>query len=313
MASPPNASPPNASSHGAPRANPSGPARPGRVHEVASPSNAIVKDIRRLVTHKRARDEADGFVCEGLKLARDAAEGGWELRTLIVAKDARNRPGVAELSARVVAAGGDVLEVSAKVMEAIARRDNPAGVAAVVGRRLLPLGSIRAEGGDVWVALDRVRDPGNLGTVLRTVDAVGARGVILVGDCVDPFGIEAVRATMGSLFAVPLARCTEPEFLEWRLRWPGRVVGTHLEGAEDYRRISYREGPQLVVMGNEQRGLSDALAAACDALALIPQERHRDGHGAGGADSLNLAVATGVMLYEVRRHALAAPGSDGGA
>ena len=271
--------------------------RPGRVHEITSTANQIVKDIRRLVTHKRARDEADAFVCEGLKLARDAAEGGWHVRTLIVAKSARERDGVSELSARAIAGGGDVLEVSEKVMGAIARRDNPAGVAAVVGRRTVPLDAIEPESGDVWVALDRVRDPGNLGTVMRTIDAVGARGVILVGDCVDPFGLEAVRATMGSLFAVPLARANEEEFLAWRSRWPGRVVGTHLEGAIDYRSIDYTGAPQLVVMGNEQRGLTDDLASACDALALIPQ--------AGRADSLNLAVATGVMLYEVRRHALA--------
>ena len=279
--------------------------RPGRVHEVASPANPIVKDIRRLVTHKRARDEANAFVCEGLKLARDAIEGGWRVQTLIVAKDARARPGVPELSARVIASGGDVLEVSAKVMSAVARRDNPAAVAAVVERRLLPLDAIRPGPDDLWVALDRVRDPGNLGTVLRTADAVGARGVILVGECVDPFGLEAVRATMGSLFAVPLARASEAEFVAWRRLWPGRVVGTHLEGATDYRRIDYGGAAQLVVMGNEQRGLSDALAAACDALALIPQV----GRGAGGADSLNLAVATGVMLYEARRHALPAAGN----
>lgn len=270
--------------------------RPGRVHEITSTANQIVKDIRRLVTHKRAREEADAFVCEGLKLARDAIEGGWTVRTLIVAKSARARDGVETLSSRTVAAGGDVLEVSERVMATIARRDNPAGVAAVVERRTVSLTEIAAKDGDVWVALDRVRDPGNLGTVMRTIDAVGARGVILVGDCVDPFGLEAVRATMGSMFAVPLARATEDEFLEWRAGWRGRVVGTHLEGAVDYREIDYAGAPQLVVMGNEQRGLTEALAEACDALALIPQ--------AGRADSLNLAVATGVMLYEVRRHAL---------
>ena len=272
-------------------------ARPGRVHEVTSTANPIVKDIRRLA-QKRHRDEAGLFLCEGLKLALDAAEGGWRVATLIYAMEARGTDRLDQLAARVLAGGGDVLEVSRKVLSAIVRRDNPQAVAAVVERRLVDLADIRPEGGDLWVALDRVRDPGNLGTVLRTIDAVGARGAILVGDCVDPFGLETVRATMGSLFTVPLARCDEAAFLAWRARWPGRVVGTHLEGATDYRAIDYAGAPLLLLMGNEQRGLSDALAAACDALALIPQ--------AGRADSLNLAVATGVMLFEARRHALGA-------
>ena len=270
-------------------------ARPGRVHEITSTANPIVKDIRRL-TQKRHRDETDSFLGEGLKLVLDAVEQGWHVATLIYAKNSRGMARLDALAARVVASGGDVLEVSEKVLGIIVRRDNPQAVAAVIRRRTTPLSAIAPQGEDVWVALDRVRDPGNLGTVMRTIDAVGAKGLILVGDTVDPFGLEAVRATMGSLFSVPLARCMEAEFLEWRARWPGRVIGTHLGGAVDYRAIDYRDAPQLIVMGNEQRGLTEALAKACDERAIIPQ--------AGRADSLNLAVATGVMLFEVRRHAL---------
>ena len=282
-------------------------ARPGRVHEVTSTANPIIKDIRRLA-QKRHREETGLFLCEGLKLARDALAAGWPIATLIYAKEAKGDDATAQLAARVIASGGDVLEVSRKVLTTVLRRENPAGVASVVRRRTVALRDVKASDEEVWVALDRVRDPGNLGTVLRTADAVGASGVILIGDTVDPFGLEAVRATMGSLFALPLVRCTEDEFLDWRPSWPGRMVGTHLEGATDYRTIDYTGSPQLIVMGNEQRGLTDALATACDALALIPQAPRREGAagtvGAGGADSLNLAVATGVMLFEVRRHAL---------
>ena len=273
----------------------SGPGRPGRVHEITSTANPIVKDIKRLA-QKRHREETGTFLCEGLKLALDASEAGWRIATLIYAKNARGTERLDALAARTIAAGGDVLEVSEKVLGAIVRRDNPQAVAAVIERRPMSLTDIRASGEDVWVALERVRDPGNLGTIMRTIDAVGAKGIVLVGETVDPFGIEAVRATMGSLFAVPLVRCTEDEFLDWRRNWPGQVVGTHLSGAVDYRSIDFAGRPQLVVMGNEQRGLTDALAEACDVLAIIPQ--------AGRADSLNLAVATGVMLFEARRHAL---------
>ena len=201
-----------------------------------------------------------------------------------------------------MAAGGLVLEVTDKILSAITRRDNPQMVLGVFAQKYLPLGDIRAAGDDVWVALDRVRDPGNLGTVIRTIDAVGARGLILVGETTDPFSLETVRATMGSVFAVPVARATPEQFLAWRKRFPGLVAGTHLKGAVDYRSLDYAGRPVLLLMGNEQQGLPDELAAACDRLLRIPQ--------AGRADSLNLAVATGVMLFEIRRAALKlAPGA----
>src|SRR5690606_14931084 len=101
--------------------------------------------------------------------------------------------------------------------------------------------------------------------------AVGAAGVILVGETTDPFSIEAVRATMGSVFAVPLAKAGVEAFLAWRKTFPGLMVGTHLKGAVDYRRIDYGEGPVLLLMGNEQQGLPETLAQACDRLVRIPQ------------------------------------------
>ncbi len=161
------------------------------------------------------------------------------------------------------------------MLEAIARRDNPQAVIGVFEQRLLPLKDIRPRGEDVWVALDRVRDPGNLGTVIRTVDAVGAKGVILVGDCTDPFSLETVRATMGSIFAVPVARASAEAFLDWRRGFPGLVAGTHLEGAVDYRSVDFRGRPVLLLMGNEQQGLPEALASVCDSLAAHPSGRPR--------------------------------------
>ena len=119
--------------------------------------------------------------------------------------------------------------------------------------------------------------------------------MILVGDTVDPFSIEAVRATMGSIFHVPIARASQAEFEALRARWPGTVVGTHLAATEDYREATYRT-PVLMIMGGEQAGLTPGLAAACETLVKIPM--------AGRADSLNLAVATGVMLFEVLRDRL---------
>ena len=268
---------------------------PGRVKEVTSLTNPIVKDIRALALRK-FRDHHNAFIAEGQKLVIDALDLGWTIRTLVVAKTARGNEGVEKLAARALAGGGDVLVVSEKVLGAITRRDNPQMVAGVVGQRPAPRGKIAPRPGDVWVALDPIRDPGNLGTIMRTIDAAGAKGVILIGDTTDPFSTETVRATMGSVFAVPVTRTSLDRFLAWRASWPGLVVGTHLKGAVDYRKIGYAGKPVLLLMGNEQQGLPDELADCCDALARIPQ--------AGRADSLNLAVATGVMLFEIRRDAL---------
>ncbi len=268
---------------------------PGQVKEVTSLANPLIKDIKALA-QKKFRDQQNAFMAEGLKLVIDALDLGWSIKTLVFAKAGRGNAAVEKVAARTVAAGGTVLEVSEKVLVAITRRDNPQMVVGVFQQKLLPLKDIRAHDGDVWVALDRVRDPGNLGTVIRTVDAVGAKGVILVGETTDPFSVETVRATMGSIFAVPVTKATPEAFLAWRNSFSGLVVGTHLKGAVDYRSVDFSRGPVLLMMGNEQQGLPDNLAESCDRLLRIPQ--------AGRADSLNLAVATGVMLFEIRRGAL---------
>jgi TrmH family RNA methyltransferase len=273
----------------------------GQVKEVTSLANPLVKDIKALAL-KKFRDQQNAFLAEGLKLVIDAVDLGWTIKTLVFAKSALGNPQVEKIAARTVATGGLVLEVSEKVIAAITRRDNPQMVVGVFQQRWLPLKDVRPAGNDVWVALDRVRDPGNLGTVIRTADAVGAKGVILIGETTDPFSIETVRATMGSVFAMPVVKCSPDAFLAWRKEFRGLVVGTHLKGSVDYRTIHYARGPVLLLMGNEQQGLPEALAQACDKLARIPQ--------AGRADSLNLAVATGVMLYEIRRSAFAIAGDD---
>ncbi|RFC63107.1 RNA methyltransferase [Fulvimarina endophytica] len=268
---------------------------PGRVKEVTSTANPIVKDIRALA-QKKHRDETGLFLAEGLKLVIDALDAGWEIETLVVARAALETPLLEKTASRTVALGADLIEANAKVLEAITRRDNPQNAIGVFKKRLAPIASLAPKANEVLVALDRVRDPGNLGTVLRTADAVGAKGVVLVGDTVDPFSLEAVRATMGSIFAVPVARASESAFIEWCASMDAPLVGTHMAGSMDYREPDYGAKGTVLLMGNEQAGLSDTLASACDILVRIPQ--------AGRADSLNLAVATGVMLFEARRGVL---------
>lgn len=274
--------------------------RAGTVKQVTSFSNPLVKDIKALVAQRKHRQKTGRFVAEGLKLAADALEAGWVVDMLVMGPEARESEAAREVAARARARGATILEVTTAVLAAITRRDNPQMVVGVYEQRLLTdkaLSSALSSAGpqDVWVALDHVRDPGNLGTIIRTADAVGAKGVILVGETTDPFSVETVRATMGSLFHVPLARMTRAAFRERAATWTGTVAGTHLKGSTDYRKIAYK-GPVILLMGNEQAGLPDEMAEACNAIARIPQ--------AGQADSLNLAVATAVMLYEIRRDAL---------
>lgn len=268
---------------------------PGRLKEITSISNPIIKDIR-LLEKKRHRDDTNRFLAEGMKLIIDAVAAGWELVTLIHARNGRDNEAVQALAARTIASGADVLVVPEKVLGTICRRDNPQMVVGVFAKRLSDAGAIKPVGDDVWIALDRVRDPGNLGTIVRTADAVGAKGVILVGETTDPFATETVRATMGSIFSVPITKMSSAAFIAFAKAWPGHVVGTHLAGAVDYRTPDYADTPTLLIMGNEQAGMPDELVACCSHLVKIPQ--------VGKADSLNLAIATALCLYEVRRAAL---------
>ena len=255
--------------------------------EITSLTNDTVKAVRAL--HMRKERETTGrFLAEGLKFIGEALDQGRTPKILLVGQDARPHPLLDRAKAETRQAGGEIVVVTHGILEKISRRDNPQTVLAVFEQKYTPLEALKPESAPCWVALEQVRDPGNLGTIVRTADAAGCGGVILIGDCVDPFSVEAVRATMGSVFAVAISKATPEQFLAWRANWPGSVIGTRLDATADYRSSEVRR-PSMVLMGNEQAGLTDALAAACDVNVKIPMR--------GRADSLNLAIATGIMVY----------------
>lgn len=255
--------------------------------EITSLTNDTVKAVRAL--HMRKERETTGlFLAEGLKFIGEALDQGRTPKTLLVGMEARPHALLDRAKIETQAAGGEIVVVTHPILEKISRRDNPQTVLAVFEQQYTSLEALTPQSAPCWVALEQVRDPGNLGTIIRTADAAGCGGVILIGDCVDPFSVEAVRATMGSVFAVAIARTSPAEFLAWRERWPGSVVGTRLDATTDYRAASIQR-PALILMGNEQAGLTDELAAACDVNVKIPMR--------GRADSLNLAIATGIMVY----------------
>lgn len=257
--------------------------------QITSLTNPTVKAVRALHMRKE-REDSGLFLAEGLKIVIEAVDLGHAPRILMYGSDAASHPMLKKAVAATQGAHGEVIEVSREVLEKVSRRDNPQAVVAVFAQAYTPLSDIDARSAPCWVALQAVRDPGNLGTIIRTADSAGCGGVILVGDCTDPFSVEAVRATMGSVFAVKIAKASIDEFLAWRKVWPGSVVGTLLSATTDYRQADYKK-PALILMGNEQQGLPPELAAACDVNVKIPMR--------GRADSLNLAVATGIMIYTV--------------
>ncbi|HWV81973.1 MAG TPA: RNA methyltransferase [Hyphomicrobiaceae bacterium] len=262
---------------------------------ITSLTNDRVKLIRSLDMRK-ARRETGLFVAEGASVLMTARENGWRPQILVHGAEARDGAAHRDLIDWALREGTEGLEVSRAVLEKLAAKENPQNLMGVFEQRWSTLPEVKSLAKSaLWVALDEIRDPGNLGTIVRTVDAVGADGVILVGNCCDPYQREAVRATMGSLFAVPLAKVERAAFVDWAKTWPGDRIGTHLDAATDYRNGGY-EGPSLLVMGREGPGMSDEVAAVCNHLVKIPM--------AGKLDSLNLAVATALMLYEIKRPAL---------
>ena len=273
---------------------PSGPRAKRAPRVVTSLTNERVKAIRALDMRKTRR-ETGLFVAEGTSILETAREAGFEAPHTIVYQAGSAASLVARLLIRWgLEAGGDVLEVSEAVLSKLSSKDNPQSMLGVFRQAWGTLPRDPAPG-DTWLALEEIRDPGNLGTVIRTADAVGARGIILIGNTCDPYSREAVRATMGSVFAVPLVKVTAEAFLAWRASWPGDVVGLHLDAREDFRHAPYR-APVLLVMGSEGPGLSEALTQSCSRLVKIPM--------AGKLDSLNLAVATALALYQIRGDAL---------
>ena len=270
-------------------------ARRGQVRAITSLQNERVKLIRALEMRK-ARRETGLFVAEGASLLVTARDAGWAPKILAFLAGSVETGVNRALLAWAEAAGAECLAVSEAVLAKLAAKDNPQTMLAVFEQRWASAPDPSTVGKDAtWLALEAVRDPGNLGTIIRTLDAVGAGGVILVGNCVDPYSRDAVRATMGSIFNMPVVRMVPDRFLAWAATWSGDIVGTQLAAREDFRKVPYR-APTLLLMGSEGPGLSPGLASACSRLVRIPM--------AGRLDSLNLAVATALVLYEMRRERL---------
>jgi len=270
------------------RKTPAGERSSSMAHHISSASNPLIKMLKGLHA-KKGRGETGLFLAEGARLAVEASELGVWPDILAYAPAALERPRVQALLRAAEARGVRVIETSETLLAQISKRDNPQTVIGAYKQRLAPLDELD---GQTVVALEGVRDPGNLGTILRTADSTGAGGVVLVGDCCDPFSVEAVRASMGSVFAVKLARASFDELMSYRKKRGAAMIGASLKGAH-LDAESAAPPRAILLMGNEQSGLPEHMEAACDLLVRLPMR--------GRADSLNLAVATAVMLYDLWR------------
>lgn len=255
---------------------------------ITSAGNPLIKQLRSL-ERKKGRNETGLFLAEGARLIEQALAQGWQIETLVTSNSGAERDYVQALAARAEAQGARLIQVPDRLAGSIARKDNPQAVIAAIKQRELTLEETLDDGAGLWIGLYECRDPGNLGTILRTADCAGAAGVVLIENCCDPFSVEAVRASMGSLFDVRLARADFESFNAWRQKAGLNMVAASVNGETSHVGVDF-EQPSLILMGNEQAGLPPAIEAACDTLCLIPMR--------GGADSLNLAQATAIMLYE---------------
>ncbi len=263
--------------------------QPGHRHAITGFSNPTVKYLRSLRDKKHRKREGK-FLAEGLRLLTDARESGHVPETLVMASGRDAHPLLDALEAQVIIAGGEVIETSADILSKITGKDNPQAVAGVFAEFDTGLAALDRDAAPIWLVAQALRDPGNLGTILRTGDAIGAGGLILIDDCADPFGVEAVRASMGAVFTQGIAQARWEEFLPWLRQGRGQLVAASLREAVPYRGAPYA-APCFIMVGNESQGLPAEYEAACDLRVTMPMK--------GRADSLNAAVAAAVLGYEV--------------
>ncbi len=257
--------------------------------EITGFSNPTVKYLRSL-REKKHRKREGVFLAEGLRLLTDARECGHMPQMLVMATGRDPHPLIEALESAVAEAGGEVIVTSPDILSKITGKDNPQSVAGVFAEFDTSLAGLDRSAANIWLVAQALRDPGNLGTMLRTGDAVGAGGLIVIDDCADPFSVEAVRASMGAVFTQRIARAGWDEFLPWLRGGDGQLVAASLRDAVPYRGAPYA-APCFVMVGNESQGLPEAYEMACDLRVTMPMR--------GRADSLNAAIAAAVLAYEV--------------
>ncbi|HJP69423.1 MAG TPA: RNA methyltransferase [Sphingomicrobium sp.] len=253
-------------------------------------SNETVKLLRSL-RDKKARRGQRLFLAEGLRILTEARDSGILPEIVAFSPDGARHPLAAKIIAETEASGGDAIETTPAILSKMSGKENPQMLLGAYRQPETRLDRVDRNKAPLWIVAQALRDPGNIGTILRTGDAVGAGGLILIDDSADPFSVEAVRASMGALFTQEIATCRWPEFITWLRAGKGQLVGTSLKANQDYLDAKYTR-PCFLLIGNEQQGLPADYEAECDLLVKIAM--------AGRADSLNAAIAAAVMAFTIK-------------
>lgn len=262
-----------------------------------SRNNPKVKQIRQLLGQRKERDSTGLFAVEGIRHVGEAVAAHASVEYLCYAPDLLTSDFAHLLIHNQSQLGIPCLAVDSDTFTGLAGKDNPQGIVAVVRQPRLPLDSLTRENLKWGVALVAPQDPGNIGTILRTIDAVGASGLLLLDDpandqySADPYHPNSVRASMGAIFWYPLVSATFSEFVEWVKANGFKIYGTSAHATQDYLQIERFEQPLILLMGSERQGLTASQSDICDVMLRIPMQ--------GRVTSLNLAIATGVMLYSI--------------
>lgn len=268
---------------------------------ITSAQNPLIKEFRRLRRDKHARQATNVFIVEGIQGVVAAIQRAAPLQIILYAPE-RLTSEIAHTAIRTAQARGIRCEaVAANLFETLSERDNPAGIAALVQRPNRAQSTFPATPTGLYVGLFEISDPGNLGTILRTVDAVAGDALFLVGATVDPYHPTAVKASAGTIFALPVVPVPDlTALVHWCQQANVTIVATSDQAPQPYWSYTY-PSPLLVLMGSEAHGLPSNLLTTLPNVVSIPM--------LGSADSLNLGVATALVLYEVRRQRLTAPTS----
>lgn len=255
---------------------------------ITSVSNPRIVNARKLDQRKH-RERQGRFMVEGLQLLHLALDSGALPVDAFFCEAQFAGAQAPVLLERLAVAGANLVPVSAQVMEVLSQRESPQGLVATFALSEPKLDAVAVKAPALVVVLDRLQDPGNLGTLIRTADAVGAAAVVLVEPCVDPFDPKTLRGSMGSLFNLPVVRVSDLAKLEaWVRERRLRIVGADAHAGREYG-DGLLEGGVALLLGNEARGLSPDVRPLVDAWARLPI--------AGRAESLNVAVAGGVLMY----------------
>lgn len=258
-------------------------------HIVSSRNHPQIKRLRAL-QYRSERDQTGWFLIEGMRALSEAAQQEANIETLFVVPELMTHPFARSLVRRLRHAGTPCLRLTPEVYYSVTQAEEPQGVGAIVRQQWERLDKMQTGCGLCWIAVESVQSAGNLGTIIRTSEAVGGAGLILIGENADPYDPATVRASMGALFSQQLVRTSLEKFAAWKTRQQCTLVGTSPAAEHDYRTLDYPSGT-ILLMGSEKRGLSDEIQALCDVRVKLPM--------VGRSDSLNVAVATSVLLYEV--------------